>query len=85
MSNLTYPKKYLFAPHGVGAIELDHGVTGVGDLGGLGVQVKADDHLEGVDLARVHPVLGVREGDQLVTTRHLDKILAKNKNKLRAP
>ena len=72
------PIKYLLAPHGVGAIELDHSVTGVGDLGGLGVQVEADDHLEGVDLARVHPVLGVREGDQLVTTRHLDKILAKN-------
>ena len=69
----------------MGAVELDHGVTGVGDLGGLRVQVEADNHLQGVDLTGVHPVLGVREGDQLVTTRHLDKILAKNKNKLRAP
>ena len=63
----------------MGAVELDHSLTGVGDLGGLGVQVEADNHLEGVDLARVHPVLGVREGDQLVTARHLDKILVTNR------
>ena len=61
----------------MGAVEFDHGVTGVGDLGGLRVQVEADDHLQSVDLARVHSVLGVREGDQLVTTRHLYKIFSK--------
>ena len=33
---------------------------------------QGDDHLEGVHLARVHAVLRVREGDQLVSARHLE-------------
>ena len=55
----------------MGAIEFDDSLTGVGDRG-LRVQVEADDHLEGVDLARVHPVLWVREGDKLVAAGHLE-------------
>ena len=37
---------------------------------------QGDDHLEGVHLARVHAVLRVREGDQLVSARHLEAVVS---------
>ena len=60
---------FLFPSHGVSSIQLDDSLTRVPVLG---VFIQQHHEGQGVGVAGVHAVLGVREGDELMTTTNFE-------------